>query len=46
MREILPLRLDVEGDAEFQARLASIEQALDRRWREMEREISASRKKH
>lgn len=39
LREVLPLRLDIDGDAEFRARLASIEQALDQRWRDVERDL-------
>ncbi len=41
LREVLPLRLDVDGDAEFRARLASIEQALEHRWRDIERDLRA-----
>lgn len=43
--EILKVRLDIESDDAFRARLASVEQAIDLRWRELEREVAKARSK-
>ena len=41
--EVLRIRLDLDGDAELRARLASIEQVVETRWKELEAQIPAAK---